>query len=158
MNTYTNGLAEAKGTLETGAVWGSSVSVATVGERTIDIVGPDLSTSYCERQESVSGYYWRSHPRREEQKRSEMLTVVRGTLAELDGAEKEGDQGNLAGDAAEGSELLIGGLALVVHVQDGDVMVLVVVAVGGGEGLLIGDLLAGRSRVLLEVRFTFPSC
>ncbi len=85
-----------------------------------------------------------------------MLTVVRGTLAELDGAKEEGDHGNLAGDAAEGGELLVGGLALVVHVQDGNVMV-VVVAVGGRESLLIGDLLAGRSRVLLEVGFTFPS-
>ena len=38
-------------------------------------------------------------------------------------------------------------------------MVLVVaMAVGGRESLLIGDLLAGRGRVLLEVRFTFPSC
>lgn len=72
-----------------------------------------------------------------------MLTVVRGTLAELDGAEQVRNGGDVSWDAAQRLHLLVGRLALVVDVHDGNA----VVALGGrllDLAMLVGGLLVGR--------------
>lgn len=87
--------AEAQGTLR-GLAAGrhGTETIATEGERTVNVVGPDGGAS-----------------------------VVGSSLAELDGAEQVGDSGQRAGHAAKGQHLLIGGLALVVSVENGGSMV-----------------------------------
>lgn len=47
-----------------------------------------------------------------------LLTIVRSTLAKLDGAKAVGEPGNISGDTAQSGQLLVGGLAGVVRVQD----------------------------------------
>lgn len=71
-------------------------------------------------------------------------TVVRGTLAELDGADHVGDDGEGAGDTAQGSLLLIGRLALIVVINGellvGDVGDGMTVDGVGSDSLLVGDV------------------
>lgn len=50
-------------------------------------------------------------------------TVVRGTLAKLDDADKVGEGGNGARNAAQDGQLLFGRLALIVGLHDGRVMI-----------------------------------
>ena len=71
-------------------------------------------------------------------------TVVRGTLAELDGADHVGDGGEGAGDTAQSSLLLIGRLVLIVVVNGellvGDVGDGMTVDGVGSDSLLVGDV------------------
>lgn len=85
-----------------------------------------------------------------------MLTIVRGTLAEFDGAEEVGDGGDASWDAAKRLHLLVGRLALIVDVHDGNAVVALGRRLLDGamlvEGLLVGrrvravtlDLVCGR--------------
>lgn len=66
-----------------------------------------------------------------------LLTIVRGTLAELHGAKAVGQPRDLSGNTAQSPQFLVGRLALVVLVQD----------VGVLEGVLLGNI--GRICALL---------
>lgn len=90
-------LAEAERTLSgLGTSCHSTIAVSAWWEWSVDVVGPDLSAS-----------------------------VIRGTLAELNGTEKVGDGWDVSGNSSQGLHLLVRGLALILHVQDGNAMVAV---------------------------------
>ena len=65
------------------------------------------------------------------------LTVVGSALAELNGTQQVGDGWQLAGNTAQRRHLLVGGLAFILGVENGDVVVAMLRYRGMGLGLLI---------------------
>ena len=85
-----------------------------------------------------------------EQGRRCLLTIVGCALAELYSAQHIGDHGDAAGDTAQRRELLLGGLPLVVLIDQGDVVEGRMVVSGGR----VGAFALGDGGAILNVRWS----
>lgn len=90
------------------------------------------------------------------------LTIVRRSLAKLDGTEQICDHRHIASDATQGRHFFISGLALVVLVHNGNVMMVMVVSISDGKRVVLNSLLRLwmnfplRLKAVLRARMDVP--